>query len=90
MRPSPISLGLASVLEQKGRIDEAVAIYRSLIKSSPDYPDFYLRLGNVLLRQNKIDEAIKNYKKALELNPQLQEAMMNLGQAVVIRAQKEQ
>lgn len=50
----------------KGEYEEAIKIYKDLLKEEED-PDLYNTLGDVYLRKGEREEAIKCYEKALKL-----------------------
>lgn len=66
-------------LQQQGKLDEAAAEYRSLLKTKPDYAEAHANLGAVLARLGKLDEAVASYDAALRLNPNLTPIKLNLG-----------
>jgi tetratricopeptide (TPR) repeat protein len=63
--------GLAIVLEDKGRLEEAAAEFRTaLAQLSDTEPVLYQLLGAVYERQEKYKEAVAAYEKYLELAPE--------------------
>ncbi len=70
---------LGSALHDRGRADEAVAMFRKSIEIRPDYAEAYNNLGVALSDRGQVDEAIRQYEKALELKPNYPEAYCNLG-----------
>ena len=63
--------GLAIVLEDKGRLDEAAAEFRTAIAQLSDTePVLYQLLGALYERQEKYREAVAAYEKYLELAPE--------------------
>ena len=74
----------AIALQQQGKLEEAAAEYRALLKLKPDYAEAHANLGVVLARLNRYDEAAASYETALRLNPKLTPILLNLGfQAIV-------
>ena len=65
----PARLSLARVYGDRGRLGEAVEIYRDLGKTFPTNSQYRLLLGNTLLRQNKNAEARVEFDQALKLTP---------------------
>ncbi len=62
-------LNLATLLAQEGKLDEAVAQFRALLRLKPTYAEAYNNLGSALSRQGKLDEAVEQYREALRVNP---------------------
>lgn len=69
----------AVALQQQGKLGEAAAEYRVIIKFKPNYVEAHANLGVVLARLGKYDEAIASYETALRLNPSLTPIKLNLG-----------
>lgn len=69
----------AVALQQQGKLEEAAAEYRALLKLKPDYAEAHANLGVVLARLGKYDEAVASYESALKLAPQLTPILLNLG-----------
>lgn len=57
---------LADVLEDLGRVDDAVATLSTLLESRPDLAVVHGALGDVLRRNQRYDEAILAYDEMLE------------------------
>ncbi|MDD3627269.1 MAG: tetratricopeptide repeat protein [bacterium] len=51
----------------KQKFEEALMYVDSLIKSDPEYPEYYLTKAEILIGVDKFDESIKNYEKSAEL-----------------------
>src|SRR5882724_2020818 len=71
----------AMALEQKGNLDAAATVWRSITQHNPDDAAAFASLGVVLAKQQKYPEAAAAYKKALALNPKLPGIQLNLGLA---------
>src|SRR5579864_7659228 len=56
-------------LYQKGKIDEAAALFRQALAINPDFPEALSNLGMMLDLQGKDDEAIADFDKALAIRP---------------------
>ena len=69
----------AIALQQQGKLEEAAAEYRALLKLKPDYAEAHANLGVVLARLNRYEEAAASYETALQLNPKLTPILLNLG-----------
>ena len=50
-------------------MDDAVSLFREQIKTSPQDPVAYLRLGLILRRAGRIEEARKVFEEAQKLAP---------------------
>ena len=74
------NLGIAQ--EEKGRLSEAIAQYRTAMKIKPDFALPHNNLGNILFASQKTEEAITYYKSALQLSPDYAMAHSNLGIAL--------
>ncbi len=62
-----IELGHAA--RRDGRLEEALAHYRSALRSDPDSADANSIYGLMLLHLNRMDEAVAPLKRAVELDP---------------------
>ena len=65
-------------LYQKGRYEEAIKEYESVLVSQQHSAELYFNLGNCYYKLNKVAPAIYNYEKALVLNPNDAEIQNNL------------
>jgi tetratricopeptide (TPR) repeat protein len=79
------NLGLA--LNEKGRLDPAIAEYEKALQIQPGYAEAHNNLGNTLSRVGQLNEAIAHYQKALELVPDLPQVHNNLGTALAQNGQ---
>jgi Tfp pilus assembly protein PilF/4-amino-4-deoxy-L-arabinose transferase-like glycosyltransferase len=70
---------LGRTLERAGRPDEAVEMYRTVIRLNPRFPDAYVNLGSILGARNQFAEAIQEYRMAIEIDPNHWAAHNNLG-----------
>lgn len=68
----------AVALEDAGRADEAVSLYRALLERHPDSSLVWTNLGNALTRLDRPAEAEEAYRRALELDPDNRDALNNL------------
>ena len=64
---------------QVGRLDEAVACYRQLLRLKPDMASAYNNLGTALCELGRLEEAEASYRRVLALQPDQAEAHNNLG-----------
>jgi tetratricopeptide (TPR) repeat protein len=65
-------------LYQKGRYEEAIKEYESVLASQKHSAELYFNLGNCYYKLNKVAPSIYNYEKALVLNPDDAEIQNNL------------
>jgi tetratricopeptide (TPR) repeat protein len=68
----------AASLEQEGKLPEAEAAWRAVLKARPT-AEAYAHLGFLEARQEHYKEAIPLYRKALMLNPDMPGLRMNFG-----------
>ncbi len=66
-------------LQQQGKLAEAAAEYRLLLKRAPGHAEAHANLGVVLARMGKYKEAVEAYETAYRLAPQLTPILLNLG-----------
>ena len=70
------------LLQQEGKLDEAIRAYKNSIEYCPEFADTYKSLGDTLQEQGKLEEAVGAYSKALAIKPDYAEAYNNLGNAL--------
>ena len=75
-------LGVA--LKDQGRLDEAIAEYRTALRLNPNLAPAHASLGAALSRQGKLDEAIAEYRRRSASSPICSRptAHTNLGDAL--------
>jgi len=73
---------LGVVLDQKGRLNEAITHYREALQIKPDYAEAHYSLGTALVQNGRLDEGITHYQKALRINPGYADAYTGLGVAL--------
>jgi len=81
---------LATVLEEKGQIDEAIRQFQEAIRLNSDYPDYHNNLGVALDKKGEFDEAIRQYEEALRLKPDYADAHNNLGYTLDKKGQSDE
>ncbi|GEM_PF-3472455 len=69
---------LALAEEREGRYDEALALYREILKADRNNVDAYLGLGRINMALEKYEEAKDAYTKALEIDPKSRETCETL------------
>lgn len=67
-----------NTLYQKGRYEQAISEYESVLAAKQHSAELYFNLGNCYYKLNKVAPAIYNYEKALVLNPDDTEIANNL------------
>jgi len=60
---------LGHMLLSKGKIDEAIEIFKLNVTEHPESWNVYDSLGEAYLKQGNKELAVQNYRKSLELNP---------------------
>ena len=60
---------LGMTLSEKGKIDEAIAVYKKGIAIDDKNPNLYHNLANAFLQKKEDKETEKNYLKAIEADP---------------------
>ena len=74
-----IHYNLGIVLEEQGRIQEAIDAYLRAIELSPRFERPYTNLGILYAKQGRPDDALQVFRRATELGPANAEARNNLG-----------
>lgn len=69
---------LASVLQQQGKLHEALIHYKEAIRIHPTFADAYSNMGNALKEMQDINGAIQCYTRAIQINPAFADAHSNL------------
>lgn len=69
---------IGNTLYQKGKYEQAVKAYESVLLTKNHSAELYFNLGNCYYKLSKVAPAIYNYEKALLLNPEDQEILNNL------------
>ena len=67
-----------NALYQKGKYEQAVTAYESVLKTKEHSAELYFNLGNCYYKLNKVAPANYNYEKALLLHPNDREIQNNL------------
>ncbi|XP_043913191.1 UDP-N-acetylglucosamine--peptide N-acetylglucosaminyltransferase 110 kDa subunit [Protopterus annectens] len=69
---------LASVLQQQGKLQEALMHYKEAIRISPTFADAYSNMGNTLKEMQDVQGALQCYTRAIQINPAFADAHSNL------------
>ena len=75
-----MDLGVAA--SGKGRVVDAIAEYREVLRRKKDHPEGHYNLGHALHAKGLLEEAIVEYREAVRLNEDYAEAHCNLGHAL--------
>jgi len=67
-------LWLGNALEKMGKMDEAIAAYREVIRLAPEDARPYISLGVCFTQKGQYSEAIEMLQKGLDLKPHYTEA----------------
>jgi Flp pilus assembly protein TadD len=83
------AVGLGTILEQQGRLDEATRTYREALAIQRPFPVgsagwehsafYHFHLARVLAAQGETQEAIEQYARAVAISPGYEQARTNLG-----------
>jgi tetratricopeptide (TPR) repeat protein len=65
-------------LEGAARLEEATALYRSVLAVRPDSASAWVNLGNAQARQGRDEDAEEAYRRALRIAPEGRDALNNL------------
>ncbi len=68
-----VRYGLAMEYAKLGRSDEALAAYRHLLETKPDYLPAYYQAGALLIRLNRLAEARSTFERGIEVAARLQD-----------------
>ncbi len=70
------------LLDQEGRVDEAITHFQNALQILPAYGAAHNNLGLALLQRERVDEAITHFQRAMQLGPNYMEPCVNLGIAL--------
>jgi tetratricopeptide (TPR) repeat protein len=72
----------ALALEKQGKIAEAEAAWRSVVKAQPGNAEAFAHLGLLEAREEHYSQAIADYRKAQALKPAMSQLNLNMGLAL--------
>ncbi|KAI9493671.1 hypothetical protein BDB00DRAFT_822072 [Zychaea mexicana] len=76
-----MTFNLGRLYEEKGDVDKALTIYKTLTENYPHYFEAHLRLGAITRFRGRTDEAIEQYKEVFDSDDKNPEAWIMIGQA---------
>jgi protein O-GlcNAc transferase len=79
---SQLELAEGYTLQQQGRLPEAAATFRRLLKSEPRNSNALHLLGVTLARMGQVEDAARHMAAAVELQPANPAMRINLGNAL--------
>lgn len=79
--PQSVSAEQAVALERQGKLVEAEAAWKAVVKEYPSSAEPLAQLGLVEAKQEHYSQAIASYQRAMTLNPNLPGLRLNLGLA---------
>lgn len=77
---------MASVLQQQGKLTEALMHYKEAIRIQPTFADAYSNMGNTLKEMQDIQAALQCYSRAITINPGFADAHSNLASIHKVKA----
>lgn len=66
------------MLQQQGKLHEALMHYKEAIRISPTFADAYSNMGNTLKEMQDVQGAMQCYTRAIQINPAFADAHSNL------------
>jgi Flp pilus assembly protein TadD len=71
LRPAALATGLMDAWQalQEGRLDQAEALYQSVLQAEPQNVDAVLGLAAIAAQQGRTEQAMRLYERALEMEP---------------------
>lgn len=74
---------LGFILQEQGKIDEAISHYRQAIRLDPNNDKAHSNLALALVSQGKLEEAVDQYRHQLRIKPNDVNAHINIGNALL-------
>ncbi len=74
---------LGNILQDQGKVEEAIFMYNKAIETDDKFYKAYYNLGNIYLNDGRPNMAIEEYKKVIKLKPEYAYAHYNLGCAYI-------
>ena len=79
LNPERKKLALAAEAHRQGKLDEAAATYREVLRANPNNVDALRLLGGIAAAQHRYDDAERRLRRAIELAPDFARAIIDLG-----------
>ncbi|KAI8140666.1 hypothetical protein BJV82DRAFT_671405 [Fennellomyces sp. T-0311] len=76
-----MTFNLGRLYEEKGDVDKALTIYKTLTENYPQYHEAHLRLGAITQFRGRMTEAIEQYKEVFDSDENNADAWIMIGQA---------
>lgn len=76
---------LGAVLMGRGRLAEAIELFKASLIIKPDYADAHYNLGYALSRQGNLEKGIDHFAETLRLDPGNLKALNNMGVALTLQ-----
>ncbi|MBT8366680.1 MAG: tetratricopeptide repeat protein [Deltaproteobacteria bacterium] len=76
---------LGAVLMSRGRLAEAIELFKASLIIKPDYADAHYNLGYALSRQGDLEKGIHHFAETLRLEPENLKALNNMGVALALQ-----
>jgi tetratricopeptide (TPR) repeat protein len=73
----------ATELAELGRLDEALTLFQSLIRTDPNNATIWNNIGIIQFRQGKYLDAVNAFGQAADIDPQFTNALFNKSLALV-------
>lgn len=70
---------LANRFFERGKYDQALAVYQLMLTYAPNVPAIHKALGDISFERNQPDEAIAHYNDALQIRPSYSAAEFGIG-----------
>ncbi len=74
---------LGSVLQSRGKLEEAINHYQLALRTRPNNPVAHNALGSALQELGRLEEAIRHYRQAVQLKAEYAAAHYNLGNSLL-------
>jgi tetratricopeptide (TPR) repeat protein len=76
-------LTLGAVLQNQGRLDEALLVFDKALQLRPDAAELWKQRANILVDLNRPGQALQGFQQALKLNPRDRDAAYNCGSTLL-------
>lgn len=80
----------ATALYRQGRLEQAIAAFRAILKQAPRLPEAHHNLGVALRARGDLAGATKAYRKALDLAPDYASAHRNLSATLALQGRHQE